>query len=136
MMNDEDDLSPDDDDNELPTGQRTVDASSRRGLSKQRREQIERRNEAAMFWKQAFAHEIGRRELWNLLQELHPFETKFGCTPTGFPNPEATWAAHGEQQAGLRIFQSWLILDRDGTLLMQSENDPRFAPPAQPRSKT
>lgn len=89
--------------------------------------------EAKFFWAQVLGHPIGRREIWRLLEAMHPFETKFACGPNGFPQKEASWHALGEQQLGLRFYHSLLQLDRAGTLLMQDEHDPRFAKPEKPK---
>jgi len=94
-----------------------------------RRERISRKREHESFWKAVFADPIGRREMWALLQDMHPFETVFACGPSGFPQPEATWFKAGEQQLGLRLYQSWHQIDPEGVMLMQRENDSRFAKP-------
>ena len=85
------------------------------------------KQEAREFWKEIFASPVGRREMWNMLQSCHVNETKFSCGPNGFPQPEATWFSLGEQSIGRRLFDSWLIMDRDGVLKMLDEYDPRFS---------
>jgi len=86
-----------------------------------------RQEEAEEFWQRVFADPIGRREMWGLLQTTHAFETKFACGPNGFPQPESTWFEAGIQSIGDRLWKSWLLMARDGALLMQDEHDPRFA---------
>lgn len=83
--------------------------------------------ESADFWRGIFSTPVGRREMWGLLQACHFNETKFSCGPNGFPQPEATWFALGEQEVGRRLFDTWLINSRDGVLKMLDEHDPRFA---------
>lgn len=83
--------------------------------------------QAADFWKRVFASEVGRREMWNILQACHTFETKFACGPTGFPQPEATWFHAGEASIGERLFHSWSRIDRDGVWRMLDEHDARYA---------
>lgn len=83
--------------------------------------------QAADFWKRVFASDVGRREMWGILDACHTFETKFGVGPTGFPQPEATWFHRGEQSIGERLFHSWSRLDREGVWRMLDEHDPRYA---------
>ena len=98
--------------------------------------EIERRDiEAREFWKQVFAHPIGRRELWGILQATHAFEERFACGPNGFPQVEATWFHAGEQALGQRLFLSWQRFDPQGVFLMQQEHDPRLAKPKPPKRK-
>lgn len=94
-----------------------------------------RRAEAEQFWKQIFAHPVGRREMWGILDNAHTFETRFACSPTGFPQPEATWFHAGEKEVGLRLYRSWLVLDAEGVLTMQREHDPDFRKPERPKRK-
>ena len=112
---------------ELPT----VNAAEAPGVRKQRRTKAEREQEARNFWQAVFADPVGRREMWGILSVCHPFETKYGVGPTGFPNDKASDAYMAEQQIGLRLFLSWQAMDFDGVSQMVHENDPRFA--AKPR---
>jgi hypothetical protein len=109
-----------------------VDAGDKKSLSKRQRNIDYHRRQAAEFWKGVFASPVGRREMWAILQSMHTFEQRFQCGPNGFPNPDATWYALGEQNSGRRLYDSWLLLARDGVLLMQDELDPRFAGAAIP----
>lgn len=124
-------ISPndDEDDEAAPTEQLTVDASDKEAVREQNKKLGRADREAAEFWQQVFAHPIGRREMWNLLTEMGTFETRFGIGPNGFPNPESTWFNAGQQDFGLRLYFSWLRLDRAGVLLMQDEFDPNFPKP-------
>jgi hypothetical protein len=89
--------------------------------------QKQKQHEARDWWRAALSTEIGRRELWGVLAEGHPFEKRFGCGPNGSPQPEGTLYESAKQDYALNIFLSWLKLDRDGVNLMLDENDPRFA---------
>jgi hypothetical protein len=91
--------------------------------------------ESQRFWSQILAHPVGRRELWQILQQAHAFEERFACGPNGFPQPEATWFHAGEMSLGLRLFLSWQKIDPKGVLLMQQEHDPRFAKPKPPKTR-
>ena len=132
----DDDLDTDDQQDELfPVEQPTVDASSPTRMRKQRTRSALEAKERADFWRGCLSTKVGRREMWRILESAHTFETKFACGPNGFPQPEATWFAHGEQDHGPRIFFSWQRIDKDAVFLMLEENDPRFAKSAPPRTK-
>lgn len=107
----------------------TENVGTRAGVKKRIRKAEYATNQSREFWKRVFADPVGQREMWGILQACHAFETKFACGPNGFPQPEATWYARGEQDFGQRLYQSWLLLDRDGVLRMQDEHDPRFKKP-------
>lgn len=86
--------------------------------------------ERERFWRTVLADPVGRRELWNIIGvEAHAFETRFACGPNGFPQPDATWAAHGEQMLGQRLYQTLQTIDFEGAFLMLAEHDSRFAKP-------
>jgi hypothetical protein len=90
-----------------------------------RREQ----REAQAFWKAVFDSEVGRREIWRKVfsaEASHTFETRFLSGAVGFPDPNASWYARGEQDLGLRLFHTLQALNPDGVLAMQREHDPRF----------
>lgn len=125
-MNDDDELAQDHDDVvEVDEGEPvTVDRKAR--ARKQRKVDFERK-QAVEFWRGVFENPVGRREMWKLLQEMHPFEPKFGCGASGFPQPLATWFEFGKQDVGQRIWESWTILDREGAFRMRDEFDPHFA---------
>ncbi len=83
------------------------------------------------FWRAVLADPVGRAELWAIVGvEAHAFETKFACGPNGFPQVEATFAAHGEQMLGQRLFQTLQQIDFEGAWLMLCEHDGRFKKPA------
>jgi hypothetical protein len=94
-----------------------------------------RSRESERFWRGIFADPVGRREMWGILQQAHAFEEIFSCGPNGFPQPEATWFHAGEQALGQRLYQSWILLAREGVFMMQDEHDPRFERPKMPQNK-
>lgn len=94
-----------------------------------------RRAEAEQFWKQIFAHPVGRREMWGILDNGSAFEDRFGASPTGFPDPLASYGYAGEQRLALRLYHSWQILSPEGTLLMMQEHHPAFKKPERPKRK-
>lgn len=120
---------------ELDAESEPLDQEVRRERRKQQSDDDIRREQAETFWKQIFANPVGRREMWALLQQTHPFETRFACSPTGFPQPEATWFHAGEQDFGLRLYHSWMALDPEGVMSMQREFDPRFQKRDGPKRK-
>jgi len=94
-----------------------------------------RHRDVEKFWKAIFDDPIGRAEMWSILQQAGTFDDRFGVGPNGFPQPEASWFHMGARSLGLRLFQSWMALARDGVFLMQNEHDPRFARPKMPQTK-
>lgn len=119
-MSDED-LEPESIDDDAPPN-----AADAQGIERQKRFKKKADREAFEFWSAIFATDVGRREMWKLLQEAHPFEIRYGCGPNGFPDQQATWAALGEQLLGIRIYQTWQHLYPEGVRLMLAESDPRF----------
>jgi hypothetical protein len=84
-------------------------------------------------WRGLLAKPTGRREIWRLLQSCHTFEERFACGPNGHPQPEATWFHAGERETGLRLYRSFLRIDRESVGRMHDEYDPFFAKPKQRR---
>lgn len=78
------------------------------------------------FIRKVMSLEVGRRVMWSILSIAHPFETIFAAGAAGVPDPYATFHHNGEQQLGLRLFQSWFMQAPEETMLMLRENDPRF----------
>lgn len=109
------------------------DAASAKSLKKSEERSRRRLEQSADFWQKIFDTQIGREEVWKILSECHTFETKFACGPSGYPQSEATWFHAGEQQLGLRLYHSWLIMCPEGVLQMHRENDNRFPPQAKQR---
>ena len=127
---------PDESDSVEDVAEVMVDADDAVRADKKRLDDVERfRLEAEAFWKQVFAHPIGRREMWSILHSGHAFETRFACSPSGFGQPEATWFHAGEQDFALRLFMSWQVLDPEGVLVMQREHDARFKKPERPKKR-
>jgi hypothetical protein len=110
--------------------QDTADAAG----SRRKEDRLEREfREQAEFWDFVFKSRIGRFEIWKLLCMGHPFETRFAAGPAGFPDPNATWYAKGEQDLALRQF--WMLerANRDGVWKMREEHDSRLAKPGKPK---
>lgn len=111
----------------LETEQPTVDAGNPAAVKKRRTKQQIREREDERFWRGVFESETGRRCMWQLLANGHPFETRFACGPNGFPQTEATWFHAGEQDLALRIYQKWLADFPVEVMQMHREHDPRFS---------
>lgn len=132
-------MTPDDEqeDDGPATLETTVDASDPRQIRRRETELEIRRREAEVFWRAVFADPVGRREMWNVLEDAHTFQVQFSAGPTGFPDPLATWFQAGEQAYGYRLFLSWMKIDRQGVLTMMAEHEARLqAAPAKSRRKT
>jgi hypothetical protein len=112
-----------------------VDASSPVVHRRRRVKAALRHREIERFWQGVFSDPVGRAEMWAILQQAGTFEDRFGVGPNGFPQPEASWFHMGARSLGLRLFQSWCVLAREGVLVMQDEHDPRFARPKMPQTK-
>lgn len=95
----------------------------RKNVDKARLAQIE----ARAFWRGVLKNKVGRAEIWKVLSVGHAFEAKFGCSPSGFDNPYATWFHAGEQSAAHAIWIYLLKIDKDGCIAMMEENDPSFS---------
>lgn len=97
------------------------------GQRKRRETKKERMaREDRQFVRQILSLEVGRRFLWSILREAHPFETIFAAGSSGVPDPFATFHHNGEQQLGLRLFQTWMLQAPEDMMLMLREHDPRF----------
>lgn len=129
-MSDEDDLTGQDDEpDELPSEQPTVNAASIQTVKKLERRKKRAQRESDEFWRGIFSTEIGRREMWNWLSVMHPFEVRLGYGPVGFPDERETWMRLSEQLLGQRVYQTWQSRFPDEIALMLQENDPRFQKP-------
>ena len=80
--------------------------------------------ESRRFWRGVFNDPVGRREMWTLLNDVGTFQTKFMCTPVGFPDPNATWFEAGKKSVGEWLMKLMLRKARAGFLRMQEEFDP------------
>lgn len=78
------------------------------------------------FWKRVLSEEVGREVMWEVLQGMHAFDTRFATGPNGFPQPEATWFAAGEQAAGWRLYDALRKADFEAVHVMHLEHDPYF----------
>ncbi len=126
MSGDDDEPEEQDELEPLPSEQPTVDAGSPKAVKKRLNKLQILAAEETRFWQGVFADPIGRRCMWKLLSESHPFEERFACGPNGFPQAEATWFHAGEQSLGLRIYQAWLAKHPLEVMEMHKEHDPRF----------
>jgi hypothetical protein len=128
---------PDDieDDGTLPTEQPTVDAANVTTHARQQTKAIVRREKIRQFWSTALRDPIGAEVLWQLLIDLHTFEERFACGPNGFPQPEATWFAAGEQAVGLRLYRTFGNFDREALFALHDRFDPNFVKPKPPPKK-
>lgn len=111
-------------DNEID--QPASDAGDKRAHRKRKLSLQFQQRQADEFWNGVLSHEVGRREIWRLLNDAHAFEERFACGPNGFPQPEATWFHAGEQAFALRFYHTLAARARDLVLLMHDENDSRF----------
>ena len=105
------------------------DASSPADLKKKRLRKKKEASESEQFWRAILSTEIGRKELWNILESGHCFNTQFACGPNGFPQSEHTWFALGQQDLVRRLYDTWQILDHGSVFLMRCEHDPLFPKP-------
>jgi len=103
-----------------------VDAADPVSVEKQRRRRRKTDNEADLFWQGVFSTEIGRREMWAILQSGHAFETPFMASPGGFPDPNAAWHRAGEMAYALRLYHSWMAAAPEGVTQMHQEHDDRM----------
>lgn len=103
------------------------DASDRKAVRRKQNKTKFAAQEAARFWRSVFASEVGRREMWGILQATHAFETRFACGPSGVPQTEATWFHAGQQEIGQRLYHSWMRMDYAGVFQMLVEHDSNFA---------
>lgn len=124
MTGDEDD---DEDDPSIEQEAPLHDAGDPKAVKKRLSKAQLAKRESERFWRDVFATEVGRREMWALLRDTGALTVEFSCGPNGFPQPEATWFKTGQREFGLRLYRSWLRLDRDGVFAMHEDNDPDFA---------
>ncbi len=111
----------------------TVDAGSPRKVRNQQRVARDREKEAERFWCEIMARQDGRRIVWELLDDAGVFRTTFAASPTGFPDPSATFFHMGEKAFGERLYMTLVKHDRTAVLLMHQEHDPRLVKAKAPR---
>lgn len=112
-----------------------VNAADPESVDRQKLEAEARQREGDQFWRGVFASDIGRREMWAVLQAGYLRGDRFGSGPNGFPHPEATWFRAGSQDFAQRLLDSWQIKDYEGVYVMLCEHDPRFAKAKLPPSR-
>ena len=110
-------------------------ASDTAQLKRKRRRNKLNDDDAQAFWKSVLSTQVGRREMWRILKDSHAFRVKFGVGPNGFPSPEGSWFAMGEQAFGLGLYHKWLFRFPELVYLMHAENDDRFAQAGSKQSK-
>lgn len=110
-------------------------AADEDGVQAQAKASRRRKEKDGEFLARLLADPAGRKFVWSVLAECHPFETKFGAGPVGFPDERATWTFLGEQLLGLRFYLSWQRLDPAGMQRVLDEFDPRFAKPKRIRKQ-
>lgn len=120
------DLFPPEEDGEAPPRAAVASAVDEKGRRRRENARQRKEREDREFFAQTVQSEIGRRFLWSILAEAHAFETRFGVSPAGLPQPEASWMQLGEQQLGLRLYHTWHHRDPQHVMLMLQENDKRF----------
>lgn len=126
---------PDDDEPELPSQQTTVDAGDQRQVREAEINASMRARRSREFWRGVLSSDVGRAEVWALLQDAHAFDEKFAVGPSGFPQPEHTWFMAGEQAFGYRLFLTMMRHDRENVALMLAEHEPRVVPIDAPAQK-
>lgn len=104
----------------------TPDAADPRGQQRIRQKKKFQVQQSADFWQRVFSDPVGRRVMWEMLESMHTFETRFACTPAGFPCAEATWFQAGEHETGQRLYHTFMRHDFEGCALMLREYHPDF----------
>ncbi len=114
----------------LASEQPTEDASSLQTVRGKREKILKGNAEIIIFWRSLLANAIGRKVLWDFLNnQCHIFEDRFACGPGGFPDAQATWFHAGEKSVGMRLYRTLLRTDLDGVREMHREYDPAFHDP-------
>lgn len=121
------------DDDALVSEQPTVDASSPQTQRKTRAAQLKRIAEDTGFLNAVLNDPIGRRWLWQQLDDLGTFKDIFAAGPSGFPDPNATSFYRGQQSYGLRLYRTLVRINPEIVALMHREHDPAFPKPPRPK---
>ena len=121
-------------DDDTPSLQPTVDASNPEVVREAALQSTLRGRQSREFWRGVMSSEIGREEVWKLLDDAHAFAERFAIGPSGFPQPEHTWFEAGQQAFGYRLFLTMMKHDPEHTLLMLSEHESRVYPDEAPSS--
>jgi len=101
ISRDDDEPVADDPSRDAEAVDETPDAADpkQQARTRQRKKHVE--DQRAKFWRDTLASPIARLVLWEVFRDAGLFETKFACTPAGFPQSEATWFYLGQKM--------WLI---------------------------
>lgn len=121
-------------DEEQPSLQPTVDAADPDAVKEVVLQKTIRGRQSRDFWRRVMSDEIGREEVWKLLQDSHAFSPQFAVGPSGFPIPEQTWFHQGEQAFGYRFFLTLMKHDPENVLVMLTEHESRVFPDEAPSS--
>jgi hypothetical protein len=121
-----DDRLPSEIEADEPASQDPV-ADERKELKKRGRKIDQRKREDTDWWSVALSSPIGRRCIWTMIVEFGAFETTFGHTPAGFPDPNFTFYKMGARECGLKLWQRLEIEHTEMAILMRRENDPAFS---------
>lgn len=114
----------------------TPDAADPASIAKVRRKRKQKDDEAGKFWRMCLRLEIGRKVLWDILNEAGVFRATFASTPVGFPSSDKTWFHLGEKSLGERIYHTLVKHDPEAAMLMLKEHHPSFVVPKPPRMRT
>lgn len=131
------------DDDDVPVeGSRDENASSRVPnaadpvrIERARQRADFREDQRADFWKKTLSTELGRQVMWEVLQGMHTFEERFAATPSGFPDPNASWFQAGEKAAGWRLYDAMRKAALEEVWLMHEECDSYFQAQKKTRRK-
>lgn len=134
-MSEEDDEQPFEGARDADPTSRIPNAADPVKIEKARHKAKLKIDQRAEFWRKTLSTEIGRLVLWEVLENLSTFKTRFAAAPpNGFPCSEATWFNAGEQAAGWRLYDALRKAAFEEVHLMHLENDPYFAEAKKHRS--
>ena len=132
MIDDDDD--PDENLDEAVSPETPVeDSASPKAYRAKQKDQAVREAERAQFWTAVMHSDVGRREMWGIVGRA--FETGFGVSPVGFPDPHKTFFEAGQQDFAHRIFLTLLKHAQGGAVLMLQEHETRIKAPEPPRRR-
>jgi hypothetical protein len=121
-----DDQDPDDGPVDLDKPPKNPNAATGAGVKAQREKRKSHDLLVQEFWQAVLADQIGRAEVWRILQSGGVFQPPFACGPNGFPQPEATWFKAGQHGLVLGEYHRLLRIAPDGVRLMLQEHDPAW----------
>lgn len=114
----------------------TFNAAEPAQVRRRVKQQAQQAIDAAKFWQDVLASEMGRTELWKLLSEAGTFDQRAGISANGGYDPMLSSFHAGQKAFGHHLFGRLLGYDREAVLLMLTENDPTARPvEAKPRRR-